>query len=230
MNRKVCVIGTVFLLLSIVEVTSLAFGTESLHPWIKPFLMPSLMAAAVLALLGTDCDRKLILYLAAALTLHTVGDVLLLFSGMNFLMAGLTAFLIGHIFYLLILWRRFGKLRPSEALWFVAVPVTVLPLLITIPFHLEGNMGLAVVLYGACLFSITACGIGGIIKKYPYSGLIVIGGLLFISSDFMIAVDSFMGLDFPFRHPLIMLTYIAAEAFLVSGIVLPYIRKNLLEN
>lgn len=230
MSRKVYIVGGVFLVLSVIEVFSLAIGTESLHAYIKPFLMPSLMVTAILALLPTACDRKTITNLAIALTMHTAGDILLLFPGVKFLMAGLTAFLIGHIFYIIILSKRFGKLSPSEALWFVAVPVIMLSNLITMPFDLPVKMRIAVSFYCAALLCITSSGILGVIRKYPYSWLILSGGLFFMGSDLMIALETFMGIDFPFRHPLIMFTYILAEILLAGGIALPYIKNKLLDN
>lgn len=226
MKKSAYLSGALFLTLSIVEVAALALGFSSLHAYIKPFLMPSLMAFAILALLPTQCSRKDILNIALALSLHTVGDILLLFHGMNFLMAGLGAFLTGHIFYLLIFWKLFGKIKPSLVLWAVALPALIIPVLITIPFELSGPMRIAVTIYASALLCIAACGIGGMIRKLPYSALILAGALFFIISDFMIGLDAFMHIDFPFRHPSIMFTYLLAEALLVSGIVLPYIKRN----
>lgn len=230
MKKSACLSGALFLTLSIIEVTALAIGIADLHAYIKPFLMPSLMATAVLALLPAECGRKDILNLAIALSLHTIGDILLLFPGMNFLMAGLGAFLTGHIFYLLIFWKLLGDIKPSAVLWAVVLPALIIPALITIPFELSGPMRIAVTIYASALLCITACGIGGIIRKTPYSALIVAGGLFFIISDFMIGLEAFMDIDFPFRHPSIMLTYILAEALLVSGVALPYIKRNISGN
>lgn len=229
MKKSAFISGILFIVLSIAEVGALALGISDLHAYIKPFIIPSLMAAAILALLPTACGRKDILNLGIALSLHTAGDILLLFPGMNFLMAGLGAFLTGHVFYLLIFWKLLGNIKPSKALWLVVFPVLVLPVLITLPFNLAGAMKIAVCVYASALLCITACGIGGMLRKKPYSALIMAGGLFFIVSDFMIALDAFMNIDFPFRHPAIMLTYILAQALLVSGMALPYLKGKTIE-
>ena len=43
--------GILFVLLSVLETVTLSLGVSSIHPWIKPLLIPSLAAAALCALL-----------------------------------------------------------------------------------------------------------------------------------------------------------------------------------
>ena len=53
----------------------------------------------------------------------------------------------------------------------------------------------------------------------------IAGALFFIVSDFLLALNVFNGIGFPFRHAVIMGTYLLAEWLLVSAMV----RNRLLE-
>ncbi len=51
MKATTRILGILFVLLSVFEIVTLSLGVTSLHPWIKPLLIPSLAAAALCALL-----------------------------------------------------------------------------------------------------------------------------------------------------------------------------------
>ena len=89
-------------------------------------------------------------------------------------------------------------------------------------------MLLAVRIYASILLLMTSFGIYGMIKKYPYSTNLVVGAVLFIISDFIIALNSFSGIDFLFRHVVVMITYLLAEVLLVSAVVLPVINRKII--
>ena len=58
------------------------------------------------------------------------------------------------------------------------------------------------------------------------SGLrILLGAVFFLISDALLALNVFKGVDFPFRHAVVMATYLLAEWLLVSGMV----RNRLME-
>ena len=48
---------------------------------------------------------------------------------------------------------------------------------------------------------------------------IIFGGIFFIISDSLIAINAFAGLSFPYRGTVVMATYLFAEWLLVSGMV-----------
>jgi len=79
MKKSVKIVGIIFFLLVIADVVLLAFGNEHLPRFIKPFLMPTLAAAAMLQLLPEHKNR-MTLYLLIALIFHTIGDVMLMFD------------------------------------------------------------------------------------------------------------------------------------------------------
>ena len=53
----------------------------------------------------------------------------------------------------------------------------------------------------------------------PGRGRILVGGLLFVTSDAVLALNAFNGVEFALRHAVVMGTYLAAEWLIVSGIV-----------
>lgn len=220
--------GIVFILLSVIEIVSLAFWGESLHKYIKSFLVPSLCATALLLLLDAKSDFKTVCFFVSAMVMHTIGDIFLLFPGMNWFMAGLGAFLLGHIFYLLIFVKFIAGIRQSSLIFCILIPVIIVAFFITMLFNLQGElMLLAVRIYASILLLMTSFGIYGMIKKYPYSTNLVVGAVLFIISDFIIALNSFSGIDFLFRHVVVMITYLLAEVLLVSAVVLPVINRKI---
>ena len=207
----------VFALLSLVEVIPLAFGIESIHPFVKPLLIPSLAAAALLELLPGN-RGPLVAWLAAGLCLHTAGDVLLLFDGFACFAAGLGAFLLGHVCYLVILLHGLGGLKGWKETLCLLVPLTVAG---TLPglFGLHGAMAAAIGVYAFTLTYVVSAGAIRVIRGQKWAWAVVAGGLLFLVSDAFIALSSFAGIDFGLRHALTMATYLPAEYLLVSAMV-----------
>ena len=219
MKKSVRIAGIVFLVLSLLEVIPMAFGVEPIHPWLKPLLIPSLAVAALCALLPEYKGKKTVL-LAIGLTLHAAGDILLLLDihGFAFFAAGLGAFLLGHFCYLWVMLTGIGGLKGWKE-----ILCCVLPLPISIVtaglIGAEGVMRYAVNAYAFTLLFEIATGILWMLRKRPMGLRILLGAILFLISDALLALNVFMDVDFPTRHALVMATYLAAEWFLVSGMV-----------
>ena len=217
MKLQTKVFGILFLLLSIADVVCLALGDETTPMYIKPFLMPTLAAAALVQLLPENKGRMPIL-LAIGLAFHTAGDILLMLDGFTFFAAGLGAFLIGHFFYLAILLEGIGGLKGWKEILCLIVPLVLAPVIVSF-FGVEWPFSAAVTVYALTLMFVAACGVLWAIRGKAFATRIIVGGIIFIISDSLIAIDSFAGIDFPFRHALVMLTYVTAEWLLVSGMV-----------
>lgn len=209
--------GIIFLLLSIADVVCLALGDETTPMYIKPFLMPTLAAAALVQLLPENKGWMPIL-LAIGLVFHTTGDDLLMLNGFTFFAAGLGAFLIGHFFYLAILLSGMGGLKGWKEILCLVVPLVLAPVLVML-FGVEWPFSAVVTVYAFTLMIVAASGILWALRGRAFATRIIVGGIIFIISDSLIAIDSFAGIDFPFRHALVMLTYLTAEWLLVSGMV-----------
>jgi uncharacterized membrane protein YhhN len=215
MKLQTKVFGIIFLLLSLADVVCLALGDESTPMYIKPFLMPSLAAAALGQLLPENKGRMPIL-LAIGLTFHTAGDILLMFDGFTCFAAGLGAFLIGHFFYLAILLAGMGGLKGWKEVLCLLTPMVLAPVIVGF-FGVEWPFSAAVTVYAFTLMIVAASGVLWALRGKAFASRIIVGGIIFIVSDSLIAISSFAGIDFPFRHAMVMLTYVTAEWLLVSG-------------
>ena len=100
----------------------------------------------------------------------------------------------------------------------IIVPLILAPIIVGI-FGVEWPFSAAVTLYAFTLLVVVACGVLWKLRGISFAGRIIIGGIIFIISDSLIAIKSFTGLDFPFRHAAVMATYLLAEWLLVSAML-----------
>ena len=219
MKKSVRIAGIVFLVLSLLDVLPLLVGIEGIHSRVKPLLIPSLAVAALCALLPAFKGRKTVL-LAVGLLLHTAGDILLIFDNKGFLFfaLGLGAFLLGHICYLWVLLTGMGGLKGWKEALCCVLP---LPLAIVLAgiFGAEGFMRYALVVYAFTLLFEIATGVLWMLRGRPMGIRILLGAVIFLISDALLALNAFADIDFPTRHGLVMATYLVAEWLLVSGMV-----------
>ncbi|QAY74376.1 lysoplasmalogenase [Agromyces protaetiae] len=156
--------------------------------------------------------RRMLGLLIAALAASWVGDVLLSFPG--WFIPGLLAFLLAHVFYVVLFWRwsrgePLARRVPLRALgyaaWYVGFVVLLAP-------HL-GSLLPPVAVYGFVLglMAVLAAGRGR---------LVAVGGALFVVSDSVLALGRFLP-DYGFAlHDLtVMSTYLAAQGLIAAGVV-----------
>lgn len=211
--------GLLFVLLSMFEIATLSLGVTSIHPWIKPLLIPALAAAALCALLPEHRGWRTTV-LAVGMALHTAGDILLLFNDPNyaFFEAGLRAFLVGNICYVIALIGFSEKLHGWKEILLAACPLVIAPLIAS---HFKGaaiSQGILAV-YAFTLLYLVSCGGIWLLRKRRFGWRVLVGGLFFIASDVLLALNAFNGVEFPLRHALVMGTYLIAEWLLVSAMV-----------
>ena len=219
MKKSARIAGFIFIALSLLDVVPLCFGVESIHPCVKPFLILSLLAAALLALLPEHKGRQTTL-LAVGMAFHAAGDILLLFDSKGFVWfaAGLGAFLLGHFCYIAVLLYKMGGLRG----WY-EIFTWVVPLLIVFPiisfFEAEGALRIVLTVYALTLLYVIASGVLWRLRGRELGWRVLAGGLFFIASDALLALNAFNGINFPLRHAAVMATYLLAEWLLVSAMV-----------
>ncbi len=220
MKLSTKIAGIAFLALALLDVVSLAFGNETIPFYVKPFLMPTLALAALLQLVP-EVKGSRVWLLMAGLYFHTIGDILLMFDDKDFIYfaLGLGAFLVGHFFYLSILLSGMGGLKGFKELFYVTVLPIILAPAIVACFGVEWPFSVAVVAYAFTLLVVTGTGCLWRIRGREFGCRIIFGGIFFIISDGLIAVNAFAGLNFPFRGAVVMATYLLAEWLLVSGMV-----------
>lgn len=157
-----------------------------------------------------------------ALAFHTLGDALLIFSGTAFFLGGMGAFFAGHIFYLLLFFSFWPRLTHGRKAAFHALLVPLMisgALAVKTLMRLEAPLALPVCLYAATLLSMLWTGLFGARVLGRTWLLVAAGAALFIVSDSLIGINSFLGISFPFRGLAVMATYIPAQVLLTIGVV-----------
>jgi uncharacterized membrane protein YhhN len=153
-------------------------------------------ASALFVLLGFVCmsasaDARFALLVVIGLVFGATGDVLLNLralagnAGQKVFMAGIAAFLTGHLLYITALISR-----GADALWIgvpvcAALSVTLLPFFILRRIEVTGKLKTFGIVYVALVFLMAGCAAGLLILK-PFNGghlLFAIGAALFALSD-----------------------------------------------
>ena len=167
--------------------------------------------------------------LLAAMVFSLAGDVLLLWAKHNdsYFVLGLASFLVAHIFYILTYRQHRGENTPNELQGVqrirMAFPVVLAGTgLVVVLYPLLGELRVPVVLYGIVLVGMTLQALFRFGRTTaPSFWLVFAGALLFMLSDSLIAINKFM---MPVGHAelWIMGTYIAAQYFIVRGLLEHY--------
>ena len=162
--------------------------------------------------------RRLIII---ALLLSWIGDVVLLFEATspNFFIAGLAAFLLAHISYILF----FLSIQLPEPSLIRNKPILILPVIaycIGLFLLLSPKLGLMkipVLVYAITIGCMLLSCINVFKKlKVPSNFLFLAGALFFVLSDSILAIDKFYT-EIPYAGAWIMLTYCLAQYLIVIG-------------
>jgi len=177
----------------------------------KPATLAALAAAAVTLTPAHDAGARR-WWFVAALLCSLAGDVLLMLPSDRFV-AGLAAFLVGHLCYVAGFWSH-GPAAVTFALTLVVVAVVLTPLGHRILRQLRGRraLGFPVTLYMVVIAVMLATALST--ANAPAG----VGAVLFVGSDAMIAWNRFVR---PFRHADvgIMVTYHLGQAGLVLSLL-----------
>jgi uncharacterized membrane protein YhhN len=208
----------VFVFASSLEIGSHIFGWEDRHWIAKPLV--------VLGLIGhyyfQSTNRSFIFILA--LLFCWAGDVLLLFHGELFFIAGLISFLIGHVLYI-VCYRQFQNADKANELLGPQKVRFSLPFilagtgLVVILYPVLGDLKIPVMIYALVLtlMVLNALFRYGRTSMKSFS-LIFLGAILFMASDSMLAINKFLH-PFSTSGVMVMLTYCAAQFLIVEGVL-----------
>ena len=209
--------GLFFLVATILNLVGRFLEMPVLASAVKPVLMPFLALTAVAA--AGSVERKEIRLLVVALLLGCVGDIFLIYDGFLFFVAGMVAFLSGHIFYMCLFGGKSWKGFTAKT-WIPAIiAMAALTAVLIIVIGVNGAMLVPMCVYGFALMLLIFSTLAGVFRFRTCTWWILLAGaLLFTFSDSLIAIGTFNG-DFPGREFLVMLTYIAAQTLLAVGAV-----------
>lgn len=178
----------------------------------------------------TNLQTRLQQFTLGALIFSCGGDALLMFveqgGGEQFFLFGLGSFLVAHIFYSLGFWggrngrRGFVEQKPW---WSIPLILYGLFLLVYLYADIPDPMKVPVVVYSTVivLMALTALNLSGNIDEHMFR-LIMVGVLLFVFSDTLIALSKFKSgqLSPLLSRLLIMGLYISGQALIAKGVAL----------
>jgi len=208
---------TAFWVLAILDVLGIAAGIEILHFTVKPLLIPALM----LLLQNTRSAVPGKNLLMAGLFFSWMGDVFLLFEYKQplFFIFGLASFLTTHIFYIVFFLRIKSantSLLKKQPMLIALVPAYGI-MLVWLLFPNLGDLKLPVIVYAAVICTMLLCSLHIYLKVNKKAGLLYVpGAAAFVVSDSLLAINKFY-VPVAYAGALIMLTYCAAQYFIVRG-------------
>jgi uncharacterized membrane protein YhhN len=208
-----------FWLLAIADITGIAFNLTTLHFIAKPLLIPALLLGLFFSKSAVPGKNLLL----AGLFFSWMGDVFLLLEYKNalFFIFGLASFLTTHIFYIIY----FLKIRSANISVLKKHPILIALVLgygITLVWQLYPHLGdlkLPVIVYATVICTMLLCSLHVFLKVNRKSALyFLLGAAVFVISDSLLAIDKFYQ-PFAYAGVFIILTYCAAQYFIVQGFI-----------
>lgn len=199
------------------DLVGIQMGNETIQFVCKPLIIP-----AIIGFFYTTTHRitsGIKKWILLALIFSWIGDVLLMFQDKEslFFLAGLSSFLLAHIFYIIY----FHQVRVKENLksnpWLLVIVVVYYAVLISFLSPYLDDMKLPVRIYGIVISFMFMLAMHMLYIKNKLAGRwMMTGALLFVISDSILAINKFYQ-SFEFANILIMLTYGFAQFYIVKG-------------
>jgi len=204
-------------MLTLIEIAAISYGSTKIHFVVKPLLIPTL----ILLLIYSKTISKEKKWIVTGLFFSFLGDVFLLYEYRSplFFIFGLASFLITHICYIIYFFRiRSPQVSLLRQHPFLAALVIVYGCgLVMLLYTSLGDLKLPVMIYAAVICTMLLCSLHVFYKtSRPANIYFVSGALLFVMSDSLLAVYKFLS-PFPLSGVFIMLTYCAAQFYIVKG-------------
>jgi uncharacterized membrane protein YhhN len=222
--------SALFLRLSFVTVTILELAGETMpNRWLVYTCKPLIMG--VLLLYVWQYHQPVIYpttlrWLVAGMVFALGGDVCLMIQEVDLFAPGLGSFLIMQVCYSIAFWqsiRRSGQPLTESKVWIRAVPFLLylgVFLVLLRPAFVNNSALLMlwwpVVVYAICLNTMGLLAVWR--RGLPSYSQVVIGALLFILSDSVLAVNKFLQ-PIAGASWFVMSTYAAAQYLIVTGMV-----------
>lgn len=210
----------VFVLASILDIVGIIFSIPILIYIFKPLIIFSLLFLYVFSL------PKRLKWYVMALELSFFGDVLLLFTGNLFFIAGLVSFLLAHVLFIKIVISRIKTVN------FFKLIISIIPFLVTfilLIFTLKNSlhkMLLPVIIYGVTISIFgTVSLIDFLNKKSKKAMLMLFGAILFMISDSLLAINKFYN-PAHILEVIVMATYVIAQYLIFKSMI----QKNVLQS
>ena len=214
-----------FWVLTFVDIAGTTTNQQVLHFIAKPLLIPALVL--LLFFTRSSLPGKNLLF--AGLFFSWMGDVFLLLEYKNalFFIFGLASFLITHIFYI----TYFLRIRSANTSLLKKQPVLITLViaygiaLVWLLYPHLGDLKLPVMVYAAVICTMLLCSLHIFLKVTRKAArYFLLGACAFVISDSLLAINKFYQ-PFAYAGVFIMLTYCAAQYFIVQGFMLQQVQK-----
>lgn len=215
MKQRAGIIFGIYAVVVLLELLFIYFDQPQLRWFTKPLLMPLLMLGFYTA--SVKRNGALFNLIFIALFLSWAGDVLLQMKGM--FIPGLISFLLAHVFYI-VYFRKTGRdklgLLQLQPLLAISVLIYILLFLWLLYPYLD-TLKIPVTVYGITIGTMLLMAINTKRKlSDDASALFVVGALLFVISDSLLAVNLF-AMNHLVLSLCVMLTYASAQYLIVKG-------------
>lgn len=199
------------------DLAGIQLGDKTIQFICKPLIIPAIIGffSSQVHKIVEGFNR----WIVAALIFSLFGDILLMFQQDNslFFLLGLSAFLLAHIFYIIFFHQVRVKENIKSNIWLAVIVVIYYTALIVFLFPYLGAMTLPVCIYGIVISFMFMLAMHMLFIKIKTGGIwMMVGALLFIISDSILAINKFYQ-PFSIADILIMLTYGFAQFFIVTG-------------
>ena len=207
-----------FIIVLLADLVAIYLEKDSMRYISKPLLMPMLVIYFVTMTKTIQSSAKK--WMILALLFSWAGDVLLMFESANpnFFIFGLVAFLLAHVFYIVL----FDHIRVKEKfrqslLPLLPIAVYYILLMSLLQPHL-GDMRKPVSIYGLIISIMLSFALDlWRLRDRAISFSIIFGALLFITSDSLLALNKFYR-QFDHAGLAIMTTYGLAQLLITLGV------------
>lgn len=213
-QTKITIATALFFIAAIADVWAVITKNESVEIVVKPLLM------MLLALVYLSSVKKPNFWFVLGLFFSFLGDSFLLFSGANYFMFGLAAFLLAHVVYIKI---TVGYLENELTVKMISSAIPFVLFFIGLLYVIYDNLGdmlLPVIVYG---ITISTFGSVALLnyrnERSTENTWLLVGALIFIISDSLIAINKFYEPS-EFYGVSIMITYILAQFLICKALVL----------
>ena len=209
-----------FLLFGVIltgELIGIQLQNITIQVFLKPLIIPALIGYLDSRLLSIT--KGLSKWILGALLFSLAGDVLLMFEEKDsiFFLLGLSSFLLAHIFYIVFFHQVRLKEKIKSNPWLLVAVVIYYAALVTLLTPSLADMKIPVLIYGIVISFMFMLAMHMLFIKNKSAGKwMMIGALLFVISDSLLAINKFYQ-SFEGAGILIMLTYGLAQLFIVEG-------------
>lgn len=207
---------TLFFVVTAIYFVGMFFHVSTLNLISKPLIVTSLLIW-YLSYTHT-CFSRLKKWIILALIFCTMGDTLLMFTGKNelFFLLGLVAFLLGHLFFIIVFIEIKKENRTPLKWHYILFPMLYFVTIMVILVPKAANLQVAITVYALVIVTMLIFALH-LMDLRKGGKAIALGAMLFVISDSLLAINKFV-FSLNDNGFSVMATYCAAVFLLTFGL------------